>query len=124
MEGRVCLCFGFNGLYCSTDYGYTFDGVDGVYIARMVTFGKAKDSMNQSVMYLFGLSDGDKNNGINDEGLYIINNITDKSSFVRMTNSSYQLGDHSFVMMGDRQSYGRVYVGSQGRGIYYSTFTD
>ena len=123
-EGRLCICFGFNGLYCSTNYGYDFNKIDGIYIARMVTFGRSKNSMNESNMYLFGLTDNDKNNGINDEGLYIIEDISNKNSFIRMTNSSYQLGDHSFIMMGDRQTYGRVYVGSQGRGIYYSTFVN
>ncbi len=36
------------------------------------------------LMYLFGLSDSDKNNGITDKGVHIMDN--DKNLFVRMNN--------------------------------------
>ena len=40
------------------------------------------------------------------------------------TNSSHMLGDKSRMMMGDRQIYGRVYIGSEGRGVYFSEFVE
>ena len=37
-------------------------------------------------------------------------------------NSSYLLGDGPNQMTADRQTFGIVYIGSNGRGIYYSTY--
>ena len=117
-EGKLCICLGLNGLYCSYNYGEWFEKRDNIVICRMVTFGIDK-SGNGSVMYIYGLTNDDKDNGKN-EGCYMIDNESN-GEIIRMNNNTYQLGDNVRVMMGDRNTYGTVYVGSNGRGIYYSS---
>ena len=64
----------------------------------------------------------DKDNGINIEAPYQIN---ENDQHIRMnTNSSYRLGCKPHLLRGDRQMYGRIYIGSEGRGVYYSEIVD
>ena len=73
-------------------------------------------------MYYFGLSQQDRDNGINTQAPY---QIDENGNHIRMnTNSSYTLGRDQPLLRGDRQIYGRIYIGSGGRGIYYSDFVE
>ena len=122
-EDELCVCLGYNGMYCGgvINKGNTMKKVDDVLCCRMVAFGVgANDAVNingsESVLYLFGKTQEDKDM---DEGMYILMN----DKFIRMNNDSYKLGDNTRLLVGDRQTFGRVYLGSNGRGIYYSTYT-
>ena len=123
-EGRVCICASRkdeSGIMCSDDYGSTFGGIMNVSICRLMAFGRSQSSMNKSVMYYYGLSDKDASNGMN-EGVYVIDDSTNQH--IRMNTDKYSLGDGPNVMAADRQTFGIVYVGSNGRGIYYSRYVE
>ena len=91
--------------------------ISGVYSCRSITFGRSQSSTKQSIMYTYGLSSNDQKNGEKYEGVYYYDN----NKFYRMNNDTYTCGDDARIIMGDRQTFGRVYIGSGGRGIYYST---
>lgn len=71
-------------------------------------------------MYYFGLSQKDRDSGIMTQAPYQID--PDTGDHIRMnTNSTYMLGKGPQLLRGDRQTYGRIYIGSEGRGVYFST---
>ena len=117
-SGNVCICTGWNGLLCTTDYGVTWNRNDEIALCRLVTFGRGQNLMNESVIYVFGISENDHNNNVTNEGMYYGGDGTD---FVKMNNDSFALGNGPRLMVGDRQTFGRVYIGSSGRGVYYSS---
>ena len=121
--GHVCVALGENGLRCSTDYGQNFTTIEQVNVSRLVGFGRSKSDIKQSVMYYFGISQKDRDNGIITQAPYQID--PDTGDHIRMdTNSTYMLGKGPQLMRGDRQTYGRVYIGSEGRGVYFSTLVE
>ena len=121
-EGHVCIALGNPGLYCSTDHGKTFQRRTDVNITRLVGWGISKSDPKKSVMYYFGISQKDVDNGIITQAPYQIN---DNGQHIRMNiNATYMLGDSTQLLKGDRQKYGRIYVASSGRGIYFSEYVD
>ena len=81
----------------------------------MIVVRHLDDNKNECVMYVFGLTTNDFNKG-KDEGMYLVNN----GDFVKMNNDTYQLGDNPRILIGDRNIYGTLYVGSNGKGLFYS----
>ena len=121
-EGVVCAALGERGLYCSKDYAKTWSSITNVNQSRAIGFGRSKNDKTQSIMYYFGLSQDDMDKGIITESAY---QIDENGNHNRMnTNSSYMLGDGPKLLRGDRQTFGRIYIGSGGRGVYYSTLVE
>eukprot|EP01084_Bolivina_argentea_P050399 92665_1 len=116
-QDYLCVCLGIGGMYCgSIINSKNMYKIQDIWICRMVTFGiKNENNINESVLYFFGLTHEDDEMN---EGMYIMIN---NNEFIRMNNNSYQLGDNTRLLVADRQTFGRVYLGSNGRGIYYST---
>ena len=134
-EGRLCVCQGINGLWCSNDHGWTFNQYDNVRACRLVGFGPTDSELTginktdsnydatRSIMYFFGISKIDYTNGERSEGMYYINGTSSSNdSCIKFNNNSYQLGNQPQSMTVDRTTPGRVYVGSSGNGVQFSTF--
>ena len=99
----------FDGLYHSTGEGRTFRKLRGVDRISAFGFGRAADSAACPALYLVGIVDGVR--GIfrsDDEG----------QSWVRINDDDHQWG-LILRITGDPRNYGRVYVGTHGRGILY-----
>ena len=121
-EGTVCVALGYNGLKCSYDYATTWQTIKNVNISRLIGWGRSKNDATKSIMYYFGLSQNDRNNGIIIQAPY---QIDENGNHIRMnTNSSYTLGNRPQLLRGDRQIYGRIYICSEGRGVYFSEFVE
>ena len=134
-EGRICVCQGVNGLWCSNDHGWTFSQYTNVKACRLVGFGPTDAQLTginetdsnfdekRSIMYFFGISQIDYANGQRNEGMYYINGTSSSNdSCIKFNNNSYQLGNQPQSMTVDRTIPGRVYVGSSGTGVQFSTF--
>ena len=98
------------GLYHSTDSGASFQRVAGT-AAIAVGFGKAATAAGYPAVYIMGT--------INSTfGFYRSDDAG--ATWKRMNDAQHQYG-YVGIIAGDRQTYGRVYLTTGGRGIIYGT---
>ncbi|HEY1217959.1 MAG: exo-alpha-sialidase [Bryobacteraceae bacterium] len=107
-EGDLWLA-AFNGLYHSTDSGVTFSRLGHVDQIHAFGFGQAAPGATYSTLYLIGKVDGLR-------GIFRSTNAAE--SWVRINDDRHQWG-LLLQITGDPKQYGRVYVGSHGRGTFY-----
>jgi photosystem II stability/assembly factor-like uncharacterized protein len=107
-EGDIWLA-AFNGLYHSTDTGKSFSRMAGVAEMHAFGFGKAAPSADYSALYMIGIVDGQR-------GVFRSDNAA--RSWVRINDDQHQWGLLLHIT-GDPKQYGRVYVGTHGRGTVY-----
>jgi photosystem II stability/assembly factor-like uncharacterized protein len=107
-EGDLWLA-AFNGLYHSTDSGATFSRLGHVDQIHAFGFGKAAPGAAFPALYLIGTADGLR-------GIFRSTNTA--QSWVRINDDQHQWG-LLLQITGDPKQFGRVYVGSHGRGTFY-----
>lgn len=102
------LWFASNGaLERSVDGGNTWNETGDVTSAFSVGFGAAKPGTTYPALYLFGQIG-------QTTGFY---RSTDAGqSFVRINDDQHQYGN-AYIVQGDPRVYGRIYIGTNGRGI-------
>ncbi|ASO21013.1 photosystem II stability/assembly factor-like uncharacterized protein [Actinoalloteichus hoggarensis] len=106
-EGEIWLA-GDGGLVRSTDGGTTFTAVAGVDGARNIAHGAAAPGVDHPALYLVGTVDGV-------EGVFRSDDAG--AAWVRINDDQHQWGNMGEALSGDPRVYGRVYVGTNGRGI-------
>ncbi len=98
------------GLFRSTDGGRTLHRVEGLERARAVGFGRAAPGRRYPTVFVIGAGRGV-------EGVF---RSTDEGrTWVRVNDASTGFGTMSHVC-GDPKRFGRVYVGTNGRGVLYA----
>ncbi|WBB79781.1 cellulose binding domain-containing protein [Micromonospora sp. WMMD882] len=106
-EGELWLA-GEGGLWRSTNSGASFTKLAGVSAAGSIGFGKAAPGQTYPALYLFGTVDGQP-------GVHRSDNVG--ASWVRINDDQHQYGNAGDAITGDPRVYGRVYLGTNGRGI-------
>jgi photosystem II stability/assembly factor-like uncharacterized protein len=113
-KGHLWVSFGDSGLYASTDAGSTFAPIQPVKTARLIAFGVGKSHKSPPAAYLKGKI-GDSSGIFRSDDLGVTwNQIADDAVASNAPNQ----------MVGDRQVYGRVYIGTNGSGIIVGTIAD
>jgi hypothetical protein len=107
-EGDLWIA-AFDGLYHSADEGKTFTKLNGVSEIHGFGFGKGAPGSNYSALYMIGVINGLR-------GIFRSDNIA--KSWVRINDDRHQWG-LLLLITGDPKLYGRVYVGTHGRGAFY-----
>ena len=107
-EGDLWIA-AFDGLYHSTDTGKTFSKLDGAQEIHAFGFGKGAPGVNYSSLYLIGIVNGVRG---------ILRSDDRAQNWVRINDDQHQWG-LLLQVSGDPKVYGRVYVGTHGRGILY-----
>ena len=107
-EGDLWLT-ALNGLYHSTDTGKSFARMEGVSELRGFGFGKAAPDSSDPALYLVGVANGQRG---------ILRSDNWARTWVRINDDQHQFGLIGQIT-GDPKLYGRVYVGTFGRGILY-----
>lgn len=111
--GEIWLPLGTSGLYHSTDFGTTWSkiGPSGL-VATYFSIGKAAPGRSNPALFLWGQISSRSPVAIyrSDDG---------GSSWVRINDDTHQYGGSS-IIQGDPRVYGRVYLGTFGRGIIYA----
>jgi hypothetical protein len=107
-EGHVWLTTG-KDVYRSTDSGQSFQGLGTVQESYGIGLGKAAPGSDYPALYLVGMVDGIK-------GFFRSDDIGE--TWVRINDDRHQFGMIG-VVEGDPRIYGRVYLGTSGRGIVY-----
>jgi len=114
IEGDLWIAGGSDttvyGLWHSTDGGASFAKLSNVQEADVVGFGKAAPGQTYPAVYTSAKID-------NVRGLFRSNDAG--ASWVRINDDQHQYGVTNIVITGDQRTYGRVYVGTNGRGIIY-----
>jgi len=108
MEGDLWLCLE-RGLYHQASGAGGFEKIASVQEARTIGFGKATEGKTFPAIYLAGRID-------NVEGLF--RSIDIGQTWVRVNDDQHQYGLINHVT-GDPRIFGRVYLGTSGRGIIY-----
>ncbi|GAA4541141.1 RICIN domain-containing protein [Streptomyces collinus] len=112
IAGDLWIAGGGKGLLHSTDGGRTFTTLKTVQSASALGFGKAKPGTNYQALYLIGT--------VKDvTGVF---RSTDKgATWLRVNDDAHQWGAIGGVgvITGDPDTFGRVYVGTNGRGLQY-----
>ncbi|GHH23783.1 RICIN domain-containing protein [Streptomyces lanatus] len=112
IAGDLWIAGGDKGLLHSTDGGRTFTTLRSVQSASALGFGKAKPGTGYQALYLIGT--------VKDvTGVF---RSTDKgATWLRVNDKDHQWGAIGGVgvITGDPDTYGRVYVGTNGRGLQY-----
>ena len=106
VEGDLWLP-AFNGLYHSLNSGETFSQINNVQEIHAFGFGKGKS--NYADLYLVGKIKGVR-------GIFRSDDIG--KNWIRINDDQHQWG-LILQITGDPKQYGRVYVGTHGRGILY-----
>ncbi|MBT8227842.1 MAG: xyloglucanase [Dactylosporangium sp.] len=112
-EGDIWLA-GDTGVYRSTDAGATFDQISGVSGAVNIGYGMAATGADYHALYLMGTIDGVT-------GVYRSDDTA--ATWVRINDDQHQYGNAGEALTGDPRVYGRVYLGTNGRGIIYADTT-
>jgi hypothetical protein len=108
LEGEIWITGG-NRLYHSSSSGYDIRQIENVEKAYAVGFGKAAPESDYPVVYLIGVIDG----------IYGVFRSTDRAdTWIRINDDLHQYGSMDYIA-GDENIYGRVYIGTHGRGIIY-----
>ncbi|MGB3437176.1 MAG: cellulose binding domain-containing protein [Actinophytocola sp.] len=109
-EGDIWLA-GETGLFHSTDSGASFTALSTVSKAVSVGFGKAAPGRTNPALYTMATIDGVNGVHRSDD-----NGVT----WVRINDDQHQYGNAGDAITGDPRVYGRVYLGTNGRGILYA----
>ncbi|WP_341717091.1 cellulose binding domain-containing protein [Micromonospora sp. FIMYZ51] len=99
---------GQGGLWRSTDSGATFSKSTTVSTAGNIGFGRAAPGQTYPALYLFGTVGGQ-------HGVYRSDDVG--ATWVRINDDTHQYGNAGDALTGDPRIYGRVYLGTNGRGI-------
>ncbi|MFG3053301.1 RICIN domain-containing protein [Kitasatospora sp. NPDC048239] len=110
--GDLWIADGGKGLLHSTDGGRTFTTLTTVKSASALGFGKAAPGASYQALYLIGT--------VKDvTGVF---RSTDKgATWLRINDDAHQWGaiGSTGIITGDPDTYGRVYIGTNGRGLQY-----
>jgi len=107
-EGDLWIA-AYDGLYHSTDEGVNFTKMDGISEMHAFGFGMAAPAADYPALYMIGVVNGTRG---------IFRSENGAKSWVRINDDQHQWGLLLHVT-GDPKLYGRVYVGTHGRGTFY-----
>jgi len=109
-EGDIWVA-GEGGLWRSTNGGASFTRVSGVSSSVNIGFGAPAPGRSYPALYLVGDVDGVT-------GVYRSDDTG--ATWVRINDDAHQYGNMGEAITGDPRVYGRVYLGTNGRGILYA----
>ncbi len=108
-EGDLWLA-GRSGMYHSTDGGGSFTRITNAPSINTMGFGKAAPGKSYPAIFITGTYR-------QHEGIFRSDDTG--ASWVSINSSRYQWGNRYTCITGDPRIFGRAYVGTDGRGIFY-----
>lgn len=111
VKDEVWLSLDWNGLYRSTDGGKTLTKLPSVERAHLFAFGKPPDGSTTPALYLYGKVAG--------MGEGIFRSLDRGQTWTSIGSQENPIGGEPNVMEASWQQFGLVFIGTNGRGIYY-----
>ena len=113
VEGEVWVSLEAGGLHRSENGGETFNPISTVERSDLFSFGKPPDQSKIPALYLYGkLTDGR-------EGIFLSLDLGE--TWRNIDDPNRPIGSLANSMDASKQQFGLVFVGTNGRGIYYQT---
>jgi len=113
VTGEVWVSLNWNGLYRSTNGGMTFSHIAGVERSYLFAFGKPQTKSTIPALYVYGKITG--------MGEGIFRSLDGGKTWASIGDRTKPIGDDPNVMEASSQQFGLVFIGTNGRGIYYGT---
>jgi photosystem II stability/assembly factor-like uncharacterized protein len=110
--GELWITAQNKGLYHSTDGGSTFAPAGAVTDAQRLGFGKSAPGHDYPALYLTGQTEDGQSGVFRSDDVGV--------TWLRINDFAHEFGYSGEVVTGDPRIYGRVYMGSNGRGILYA----
>ena len=110
--GDLWVTAGGSGIFHSTDGGATFAPVASIPDASRIGFGKSAPGRDYPALYVTGQTAAGAG------GVFRSDDIG--RTWLRINDDAHQYGYSGQEVTGDPRLYGRVYMGSNGRGILYA----
>ncbi len=110
VQGEVWMAAGDKGLLRSSDGGKTIDAVRNVERAQLFCFGKPPPGKSFPAVFVQG-----RVNGI--DGYFRSDDAA--ATWTQIDTPSNRVGNDPNTMTGDWRAFGGVFVGTNGRGIFY-----
>lgn len=110
-KGEIWVSLGKDGLHRSTDGGRQFDRLPSVEVAYLFDFGQAKPGSSTPTLYLHGKITG--------QGEGFFRSLDRGKTWTRLGSPERPIGNAPTFLAASRQKFGLVFVGTNGRGIYY-----
>lgn len=111
VEGDLWLAAGDHGLLHSVDSGATFTAVSSAAQSYGIGTGRAAPGRTYPALYMTGTVAGVR-------GVFRSDDVG--ASWTRINDDQHQYGWTGQAVTGDPRIYGRVYLGTNGRGILYA----
>lgn len=111
LNNVVWVSLGSDGLYASSNSGTTFTKIQNVQESKLFAFGKGQPGLLSPAVYVYGTVN-------NVEGFFRSDNMGLTWTNISPTGSGIGLSNEPQIMAADRQNYGQVYVGTNGRGVF------
>jgi len=112
ISGRVLVSTDFNGLWRTDNMGKTFTQIEQVQRAMLISFGKEPEGSSLLSLYLMGRIS-------NMDGIFVSYDLG--LTWTNIQDINIPIGDNPWSMCSDRSEFGRLFIGTLGRGIYYSS---
>jgi xyloglucan-specific exo-beta-1,4-glucanase len=111
ISSEVWISLNWKGLYRSTDGGMRFTKIVGVERAYLFAFGKPQTGSKIPALYLYGK--------VTNLGEGIFRSLDNGKTWISISDLNKPIGGEPNVMEASRQQFGLVFIGTNGRGIYY-----
>ncbi|MEB3219454.1 MAG: hypothetical protein VKN72_24905 [Nostocales cyanobacterium 94392] len=111
VKGELWLSLDNQGLYHSTDGGENFSRIAGVNQAHLIALGKPQQGNKGNTLYLYG--------EIANLGKGIFRSLNSGKTWQIIGNKNTPIGNDPNVMEASSTEFGLVFIGTNGRGIYY-----
>lgn len=111
-EKELWLSLNQKGLHRSLDGGATFQQISAVEQAYLFALGKAPQPGRPAALYLYGTVAGQPRMGI-------YQSLDQGQTWQPLGNPERPIGNEPNVMEASQQQFGLVFIGTNGRGIYY-----
>ncbi|MFD2162217.1 T9SS type A sorting domain-containing protein [Paradesertivirga mongoliensis] len=107
-EGHIWVSLQGSGLWYSTNSGASFTKISNVQDVRLMSVGKALST--DPAVYVMGT--------VNNIADGVFRSDDNGASWTQMDNVYYKMGNEPNSMAADRVVYGRVFIGTNGNGIF------
>ncbi|NET62520.1 MAG: hypothetical protein F6K47_42425, partial [Symploca sp. SIO2E6] len=116
VKDEVWLGLDKRGLFRSIDGGKTFAKLSSVKRAHLFAFGKPPTGSTTPALYLYGQVQGNPG-----QMSSIFRSLDQGETWTSIGSTENPIGNEPNVMAGSWQNFGLVFIGTNGRGIFYGT---